>query len=397
MISVKLKFRASTLADKEGAICIQLIHNRKIKLITTRFRVYPQEWNSKTTSVQINSDNTERKFHLQSVHLGLRDEMNRIGKLIVLFGKRTGYTVDEFADYYSQHSFDSMFFPFMEAQITALELSGRRKTAIAYGTAKRSFSCFLAGKDINLNKIDANLISDYETYLKNNGLTMNSSSCYMRVLRAVYNQSVNQGLTTQRNPFKKVYTGIDKTIKRAVSEDIIRKLKNCDLEKDKGPVMARDIFMFSFYTRGMAFVDMANLKKENLKNGYITYVRSKTKQMLTIKVEKCMEEIIFRYKETVLDDYLLPIYNKSNLDYSSHLRTYNKRLKRISELLRLEKPLSSYVARHSWATLAFRKGVAIRVISEGMGHQNENTTRIYLGSLDRSIIDKANALVIALK
>jgi len=154
--------------------------------------------------------------------------------------------------------------------------------------------------------------------------------------------------------------------------------------------------MFSFYMRGMSFVDMANLRQSDLKDGYITYSRSKTKQVLTVKVEKCMEEIIVCYKGQTIDDYVLPIYDKQNYNHSSHLRTYNKRLKRISKLLKLGKPLSSYVSRHSWATLALHQGVPVEVISESMGHENENTTRIYLASLDRSIIDKANAEIIDL-
>jgi integrase len=219
----------------------------------------------------------------------------------------------------------------------------------------------------------------------------------MRALRAIYNQAVKKGLTIQKLPFREIYTGVDKTIKRAVDEAIIIQLKNKDFPKQKKLALARDLFLFSFYMRGMSFVDMANLKQSNLKNEYITYSRSKTKQNLTVKVEKCMREIIDRYKEETVDDYLLPIYNQENYNPVSHLRTYNKRLKRISKLLELDKPLSSYVARHSWATLAHHKGVSIEIISESMGHENENTTRIYLASLDQSIIDKANADIIALK
>ncbi|GHV52081.1 hypothetical protein FACS1894181_14840 [Bacteroidia bacterium] len=146
----------------------------------------------------------------------------------------------------------------------------------------------------------------------------------------------------------------------------------------------------------MSFIDMVNLKQNNLKNGYIVYARSKTKQVLTIKIEKCIGEIIERHKEITINDYLLPIYSSQNPDYNSNLRTYNKRLKRLSEMLDLEKPLSSYVSRHSWATIALRKGISVQVISEGMGHENETTTRIYLASLDQSLIDNANAQIIAL-
>ena len=110
-----------------------------------------------------------------------------------------------------------------------------------------------------------------------------------------------------------------------------------------------------------------------------------------------MQEIILRYESQTIDDYLLPVYTAQYRDNASQLRNHNKRLKRISDLLGLEKPLSSYVTRHTWATMALRKGVPIEVISESMGHENETTTRIYLASLEQSVVDKANAEIIKLK
>jgi site-specific recombinase XerD len=395
--SIKIKFRNSTIKDKEGVLCLQLIHNRKIKLITTCFRLYACEWDSLRASVKSDNDNPERENYLQSVKTGLKEEVKQIRGLIVMLDKRGNYSVDELADYHINHSFNGNLFPFIDYQIRKFKSENRKKTASVYATVKRSFSRFRNGQDLKIDKIDNELILKYETYLKSVGMTPNSTSCYMRALRAIYNQSVNKGLSMQKNPFREVYTGIAKTVKRAVNEDIISCLKNLDLSELPELELARDFFMFSFYMRGISFVDMANLRQSNIKNGYITYSRSKTGQSLTIKIEKCMEDIINRYKGQTVDDYALPIYNKTNYDHSSHLRTYNKRLKRISTLLGLEKSLSSYVSRHSWATLALHRGISVEIISESMGHENENTTRIYLASLDQSIIDKANAEIIALK
>jgi site-specific recombinase XerD len=323
--------------------------------------------------------------------------MKQIRELIALLDKRSDYSVDELAGYYVNRSFNGNLFPFMDYQIKKLKSENRLKTASVYATMQRSFSRFRNGQDIKIDKIDGELIVRYQSYLKNTGMMMNSTSCYMRALRSIYNQAVSKGLAIQKNPFREVYTGIDKTAKRAVNKDVVCQLKKLDLSIKKSLELARDIFMFSFYMRGMSFVDIANLRQNNLKNGYITYTRSKTKQSLTVKVEKCMEEIISRYGKQTVDDYLLPIYNAQNRNHTSHLRTYNKRLKRLSEKLELDKPLSSYVARHSWATLALHNGISVEIISESMGHENENTTRIYLASLDQSIIDKANAKIISLK
>ena len=395
--SVKFKFIPSRITGKEGVICLQLIHNRKIKLLRTRFHLFPAEWDNQKETVFFGNSDMERQIYLQSVKTGLSVELKQLAELTRILKMKSDYTVEELADLYTNSFFNGYLFPFIDYLVKKLNADNRKKTASVYTTAKRSFSNFRFGQDIMIDKIDNDLLLKYETYLKSIGMRKNSISCYMRALRSIYNQAVKKGLSTQKKPFYDIYTGVDKTTKRAVSEKIIIQLKNMDLFNKPTLALARDMFMFSFYLRGISFVDMANLKTNNLKNGYITYIRSKTKQALTIKVEDCMNEIVTRYSKQTINDFLLPIYTKHNQDHTSHLRTYNKRLKRISDLLGLEKTLSSYVTRHSWATMALRKGIPIEVISESMGHENETTTRIYLASLGQSTVDKANAEIIKLK
>jgi site-specific recombinase XerD len=379
--SIKLKFIPSKVKGKEGVICLQLIHNRKVKLLRTRFHLHPHEW----------------KNQPEHIKTGLETELKQIADLIRLLKMQGDYTVEELADLYANNSFNGYLFPFIDYIVKDLTNNNRRKTASICLTAKRSFERFLCSQDILLDNIDNELMRKYENWLKDAGVMKNTVSCYMRALRSVYNQAVKRGLTMQKNPFANIFTRIDKTVKRAVNEEVIIRLKNLDLSVHSELALARDLFLFSFYMRGMSFVDMANLRKSNVKNGYIVYARSKTKQTLTVKIEDCMQEIISRYEQQTIDDYLLPIYTAQNRDNTSQLRNHNKRLKRISEMLKLEKPLSSYVSRHTWATLALRKGVPVEVISESMGHENETTTRIYLASLGQSVVDKANAEVIRLK
>ena len=395
--STKLKLAPSKIKGKEGVICLQLIHNRKVKLQRTRFRLFPAEWNSRKETIIWEKSETERQIHLQSVKTGLEAEINRLNELIRILEQKGEYSVDELADLYKSNSFNGYFFPFIDFVIKNLNDSNRRKTANILITAKSSFERFRGGQDVLLDKIDNELMLKYENWLKNSGVMKNTTSCYMRTLRAIYNQAVKHRLSTQKNPFAHIFTRNDKTIKRAVGEATIVQIKNMDLTLHKELIVARDLFMFSFYLRGISFVDMANLRKHNVKNGYITYNRSKTKQLLTVKIEPCMQEIISRYKEQTVDDYLLPIYTLQNRDNSSQLRNHNKRLKRISEILGLEKSISSYVSRHSWATIALRKGVSIEIISERMGHENESTTRIYLASFGQSVVDTANAKIITLE
>ena len=220
----------------------------------------------------------------------------------------------------------------------------------------------------------------------------------MRILRAVYNRALEKNLVEQQNLFKHVYTGVDKTVKRAISLSAIKRIKQLDLSIQPHLDFARDMFLFSFYTRGMSFIDMAYLKKNNLQNGYLFYRRRKTGQQLVVKWEKCMQEIVDKYPTSDLIPYLLPILKYPDQDtyklYRNTMSSINRYLKVIARLSEISIPLSLYCARHSWASAAKDKNIPISVISEGMGHDSEITTQIYLASLDNSIVDKANAQIL---
>ena len=289
-------------------------------------------------------------------------------------------------------------FLFMGNVIANMNVLGKTRTSETYATTLRSFKRFREEVDLALCDLDSEMIMAYEAYLRNNGVSLNSSSFYMRNLRAMYNRAVEKGMTPQRFPFKHVYTGVDKTVKRAVPLKAIRQIKEMDLSMNPSFDYARDMFLFSFYTRGMSFVDMAYLRKKDLHNGILSYRRRKTGQQLFVKWERCMQEIVDKY-DTSQSPYLLPIIipqsdkdQRKQYIYAAH--NINRSLKIIGQQLRLSVPLTLYVARHSWASIARSKNVPLSVISEGMGHDSEATTRIYLASLDTVAIDKANSLIL---
>jgi len=286
----------------------------------------------------------------------------------------------------------------MRNVIAGLKDIGKIRTSETYTSALNSFRKFRNNEDIAFDDIDSDVMIAYEAYLKACGVSPNSSSFYIRNLRAVYNRAVEKGLTSQRFPFKHVYTGIEKTTKRAVSLKIIKQIKDMDLSHNPASDFARDMFLFSFYTRGMSFVDMAYLQKKNLNSGVLSYRRRKTGQQLYVKWERCMQEIVDKY-DTSGTDYLLPILNTNNLlqarkQYIYALHKVNRYLKKIGEIFNLSIVLTLYVARHSWATIARSKNVPVSVISEAMGHDSETTTRIYLASLDTNAVDNANSLIL---
>lgn len=151
----------------------------------------------------------------------------------------------------------------------------------------------------------------------------------------------------------------------------------------------------------MSFVDMAFLRKRDLSGGEINYVRRKTGQLMTVHLETCMREIVRRYEwRTRNTPYVFPLLTaeepgRAYSQYQIALNYYNRQLKRLSQLLGLEEGLSSYASRHSWATAARNHRVPITVISAGMGHTSERTTRIYLSSLESSVIDCANRKILS--
>ncbi len=288
-------------------------------------------------------------------------------------------------------------FRFMQQLITQFRFCGRERTAETYTAALNSISRFSAGKDIRFTDMDEALMLSYEVYLHSRGITMNTSSFYMRILRAAYNRAVEKGLTIQQYPFRLVYTGIAGTIKRAIPLRSIKLIKELDLTDSRGLDFARDMFMFSFYTRGMSLIDMAYLTPHDLAGGRLTYTRHKTGQQLSVKWERCMQEIVDRHHREGAR-YLLPLIRQEGIDerqqYKSRSSWLCYKLKQIGTMIHLDFPLTMYVARHSWASIARSSHIPISVISESMGHESEQTTQIYLSSFDYMEIDKANRRIL---
>lgn len=396
MTTVKVKFRPSTVEGRPGTIVYFVTHRRVVRQITTGYKVFPHEWDDKQSSLVVTSAG-ERTAVVQAVTQRIRRDMNRLDKIIngLNSGKRT-FATDEIVRLFHEAEREASFFEFMEEVILQLERLGKERTAENYTTALNSFKRFRNGNDIMLNEIDSDLMTEYEAYLKSHGVAMNTVSFYNRILRAVYNRAVEKEMTVQRYPFKHVYTGIDKTVKRALPLKIIKRIKELDLSLKSSLDFARDMFLFSFYTRGMSFIDMAYLKKKDLQNGILSYRRRKTGQQLFIKWEKSMQEIIDKYPANE-NGYLLPIIKtdrNERLQYRNALRLVNNKLKEISVSIGLQAKLTMYVSRHSWASIAKSQNIPLSVISAGMGHDSENTTQIYLASLDNSTIDKANDLIL---
>jgi len=397
MASIKVKFRPSTSQGKEGTIYYQIIHNRVIRQLKTDYRIFTHEWDAKCSSIIVGGDS--RSDYLQSIQERTSWDIKRLQSIILqLDSKRMDYTADDIISTFNNAANEQSLFNFMQGIIAHLKQMGKIRTAENYSYALKSFMQFRQGKDVALSEVDSDLMQLYEAYLHSKGAVRNTSSFYLRIFRAVYNRALEKGLTNQCNPFKHVYTGVDKTVKRAIPLATIRRMKNLNLSLQPNLEFVKDMFLFSFYTRGMAFVDMAYLKKSDLQNGTLFYRRRKTGQLLVIKWEKQMQEIINKYSTDSRSPYLLPILKEPYLDSHKHYRNIlsgiNRNLKEVAKLAGITIPLSMYCARHSWASAAKDKNIPLSVISEGMGHESESTTQIYLASLDNALVDRANAQIL---
>ena len=393
MATVKVKFRPSSVEGKSGVIYYQITHNRRTQNITTKLRVYPAEWDADECEMVISAPSRSM------IQNRIDSDVVLLRRIITdLDGSGMDYSVEDIVSHYKSPQSHIQVLDYIRTQIEQLRATNRLGTAKNYEKTMCSFGEFLGDVRLPLSALTEQVITDYNSFLIQRGLVRNSVSFYMRVLRAIYNKAVRQKLIEQQHPFTEVYTGIDRTRKRAVSESIIVQLHRLELETGTRLALCRDVFIFSYCTRGMAFVDIAYLKKSNLQNGMICYARRKTGQFLSIRIEPGIRRIIDRYADSD-SPYVFPILNSLDANeayeqYQVALNTHNRLLGRLSEMLGCGCKLTSYTSRHSWATAARNHNIPISVISQGMGHTSEQTTQIYLTMLENSVIDDANKGII---
>lgn len=397
MTAIKVKFCPSPQKENSpGMIVLLVISHRIVRRITTDYRIFPSEWDEKHSRLltPYNARATLVRTFAQSLHL----DIERLRRIVVKYDRISGdYSPDDIVTEYNRLVRTHYLFVFAEDVIARLRELKHTGTANNYRATLNSIRRFRRDRDIPLEYIDHILMENYQAYLQSERLTPNSISFYMRIFRAIYNRAVNQELTSDNKPFRFVFTGIEKTRKRAIPLKSLKQIKNLDLTTKLHLNFARDIFLFLFFCRGMSFIDAAYLKKTDIHDGTLTYRRHKTGRTLHIKVVSQIREIIERY--SIHDSpFLLPIIkqpgNNERQQYESALRRVNNSLKAIGRIIKLPTPLTTYVTRHTWATIAKNKNVPINIISDALGHDSISTTQVYLASIDTSTIDKANYLVI---
>ena len=296
---------------------------------------------------------------------------------------------------------------FVNSVVESVRQQGRYKTASNYLTAVRSWSRFRGNDDWLFSEMNKDVLENYQRWLKKQDTCPNTISAYMRSLRVLYHKACEyDGVKPDDEVFAKVYTGRAKTAKRSITQEDIRRLHALQLKPNSTLALARDIFIFSFYAMGMPFVDIAYLRKDQMKDGVIQYARHKTGQRIKVTLLPAMSDIIHRYEQEN-SEYVFPILTgkcpasisgdkdlspseRLHKLYLLRLRQYNYSLKRLSEMLGASFHLSSYVVRHSWASIAYLHHLDIDMIGRALGHTKQSTTLLYIKSLETPDLGDAN-------
>lgn len=375
-------------------LVFQILHQRKKRVIYSSYHLCKECFDEKH-GCAVNS-RKKKVSNADEINDYIRSMMRELKTTVELLEEQErSYSASDIAELYKSHHGNSHFLVYMRKLITQLREEKRMGTLNAYQSAFNRVVRFVGEKeDLCFSDITVPWLNRFIGSLQKASLKENTVNFYCRVLRAVYNRAYNEGIvgTEYDSPFRKVSLGNARTVKRAIDGESIKQIVHARVGCNRHLEMARDLFLFSFYSCGMSFVDMACLEYKDIVNDVIYYTRRKTGQPLRVKIVPQLEEIIEKYRNE--GQYILPILNtgsKSLYDqYRNELRKFNNHLKQLSSLLKLERPLTSYVARHSWATLAHKNGAPVSIISESLGHSSEKVTYTYLDALDPVAIDEVN-------
>lgn len=397
MTSIKARLNCSRLG-KDGMypLVIQIIHSRVKREMYTPYRLKRTEFEPQSEKAIVDGRNKSQASAIREINEYLIYIKEELEKVQCSLAERGEYTSGDIIRVYKARNDMNNFFVYADARIGVMENAGKNGTAANYRSAVNAFERFIGTRDLSLDAITKKTIEEFIDFRTQQKSNPNTISFYVKQLRAIYNKADEDGYVHSfHNPFHKVRLKGSKTPKRAISKKEISKIAGLRFEGEHPhKELARDLFFFSLYTRGMPFVDMCYLRKEDIRGNMLVYRRHKTGQLLQVKIEPALRALLRKYRDSD-SCYLLPMLrdNDSYNGYRYIQRRLNKRIRELGSRLGFDFPLTFYVARHTWATLAREKGFSVSVISEGMGHTTEKTTHIYLASLSHEIIDRANKAV----
>lgn len=393
-------------ADGTYPIVFRIIHKRKHTTIASGYSALNKDWDYKKSRVKQSCKNIADVTTLNSL---LKQKEAEYNSLIIDFRKKG--ILDSFGirdlkkHIHKQPTTVLLFSEYAEQIIEDLKSKNKFGSADIYKYTLRFIHNYY-GKDLLFTEIDKKVLDTMESrYLFVEKNKINGLSVYMRTIRTVFNRAIADGaIESTCYPFKRStfdknkYTiKNERTRKRAVSKEFIRRIESFDIEPDTEMWNAKNYFLFSFYMRGLNFTDQAFIKKKNIQNNQLIYKRAKTHRQVEVFLNEKAYKILVLYgfESKSPDDFLFPIIRRhinlklSKKDISNQRATTNKYLKRIAKLLNTDVNLTTYVSRHSWATIADKAGIDRRIISKGLGHNDLKTTEIYIDDIvsEESLIE----------
>ena len=388
---------------KDGTfpIILRVTHNRKTTSVATGYSVPAEYWDQGRAAIKKTYKGFGNITRVNN-HI-LKQKAKAIDRLTKLDeeNKLKYMSVPQVKEKLGPKSKTSSFFQFTEEIIQSLLEEKRIGNARSYRNVLREIKKFQKNVDFPFTELNYQFLTRLEHYYLAKGLSVNGLGVYMRTIRAIFNKAIKAGLIDRAAyPFETYSIKSKPTKKRAIRYEDIQKIEALNFEPSDPLFEARSMFLLSFYLMGVSFIDLAFLKVGNLVDGRVQYKRRKTGKFYDIKISANAQEILDHYLEDKEgQDYIFPIIKRTSLfdqfrDIQWALKRYNTRLKEIAQLAGIEENLTSYVSRHTFASIANNMEIPVTAISQMLGHTNLTTTQVYLASLRRDIIDEYGERVI---
>lgn len=388
-------FRGKKLSNGESPLMIRVCKDRKTKYQSIGISVNIDHWDFNKNRPKANCPN---KDYILKIIIDKEAEYQK--KILELKADDKEFTASTLIKPKEERRVKAVY-EFYNELIEEMELSGKIGNSRVYKDSIRSLESYYKSKlDIPFSDIDMNFLLSYEKWLRQKNCKESSMNLFLRTLRSTYNKAIERKYAKRDDyPFNdyKVSKFSIKTDKRAISKDNIKLIMNLDLSKEKEYIqLSRDLFVFSYLCSGISFSDMANLKHGNITNDRLVYTRQKTHRRINVPISNEAKEIMRKYIDSN-NEYIFPILNHTI--HKTEMQQYNRKkkvilkvnryLKKISQMIGIEVNLTTYVSRHSYATVLKNSGVNIALIGETLGHSDLKTTQIYLDGFENSQIDEA--------
>lgn len=390
-------------AKQDGTypLMMRLGHNERTTSIPLNIALKAEHWDTKKRLVRKSYGGAESVTRLNmQLDKRRRDAMAIILKLQEE-GRLQTLSLTEIKERILQSGQSQSFYKFSEQLIADLTQAKRIGTARSYRDVLNVVRGFMKGKELTFQKITYDWLNRFEASHIGKGNSYNGLAVYMRTIRAIYNKAIKTGIVEKEfYPFNDYKLKTVPTEKRALDWDLLKRVIEAEIEPDHPCFHARNYFVASYLMYGMNYVDMAFLRRENIKDGRIQYRRRKTSKLYDIKITTNLNKILSYYlNETEGAEYVFPIIKRDSAlmqyrDIEWSRKRYNKKLKALAELCGIEQKLTSYVSRHSFATQAMLQEVPITAISSMLGHSSLKTTQVYLKSLPSNILDEYNDRIV---